>query len=229
MYGKIFESIYDGTLAEDWRALITFQQMIILCDAEGIIDMTPTAIARRTGIPIEHIESGIKILENPDPYSRSPKKDGRRIERLDEHRAWGWSIVNHESYRNIKSVEEIREYKRKKQREYREKSIKNKNHVETNINNIQHQSTNSTPVSVYVSLYKNVSAEIWKEFEQHRKEIKKPLTDLSRKKNLAILNKLTYEQQHEVVDKTIANRWTGLFLPKETEVIPKYDPAKGAI
>ena len=113
MYGKIFESIYDGTLAEDWRALITFQQMIILCDAEGIIDMTPTAIARRTGIPIEHIESGIKILENPDPYSRSPKKDGRRIERLDEHRAWGWSIVNHESYRNIKSVEEIREYKRK--------------------------------------------------------------------------------------------------------------------
>ena len=39
MYGKIFHSIYDGTLAEDWRAPITFQQLIVLCDADGIVDI----------------------------------------------------------------------------------------------------------------------------------------------------------------------------------------------
>ena len=61
MYGKIFESIYDGTLGDDWRALITFQQMIVLCDSDGVVDMTPAAISRRTNIPVEHIEAGIKI------------------------------------------------------------------------------------------------------------------------------------------------------------------------
>ncbi len=58
MYGKLFDSMYDSTLAEDWRALVTFQQMIILCDADGMLDMTPQALSRRTSIPIEHIKSG---------------------------------------------------------------------------------------------------------------------------------------------------------------------------
>lgn len=87
--------MYDGTLAENWQALITFQQMIILCDDSGVIDLTPSAISRRTGIPIEHIEAGIKTLESDDPYSRTPDENGRRIVRLDDHRPWGWRIVNY--------------------------------------------------------------------------------------------------------------------------------------
>lgn len=69
MYAKIFQSIYDGTLVEDWRALITFEQLLILSDADGIVDMTPHAIARRTGIPIEHIEAGVSILLGTDQHS----------------------------------------------------------------------------------------------------------------------------------------------------------------
>lgn len=103
MYAKIFESIYDGTLAEDWRALITFQQMLILCDRDGLIDMTPSAISRRTGIPIEHIKAGIEILESDDPLSRSDVDDGRRVRRVDPDRPWGWVIVNYSYYRNLVS------------------------------------------------------------------------------------------------------------------------------
>jgi hypothetical protein len=106
MYGKIFEMIYDGTLSENWQALITFQQMIVLCDSDGNIDMTPSAISRRTGIPLEHIETGIEFLERVDPYSRTPDEDGRRIIRLDEHRNWGWKIVNHKFYRGLASRED---------------------------------------------------------------------------------------------------------------------------
>jgi len=106
MYGKIFDSIYDSTVADDWRALITFQQFIVLCDADGTVDMTPQAISRRTNIPIEHIKAGIEILEAPDPYSRTEGQDGIRIERLDSHRPWGWSIVNHKQYRNLADREE---------------------------------------------------------------------------------------------------------------------------
>jgi len=121
MYGKIFESIYDGTLAEDWRALITFQQMIILCDSEGIVDMTPAAISRRTGIPIKYIKAGIDLLEQPDPCSRTPDDEGRRVVRLDEHRPWGWKIVNHQKYRDLNDYEKVRGQNRERQRRYREK------------------------------------------------------------------------------------------------------------
>jgi len=121
MYGKIFDSMYDSTLADDWRALITFQQMIVLCDADGTVDMTPHSIARRTGIPIEYIEAGLKILEAPDPYSRTPDQDGRRIERIDSHRPWGWSIVNHEKYKVLQDADHVRAQTRERVRRHREK------------------------------------------------------------------------------------------------------------
>lgn len=108
MYGKIFESIYDGTLVDDWRALITFQQFIVLCDADGIVDMTPKSISRRTGIPIDHIKAGIEVLEKTDKYSRTPDQNGCRIELIDDHRPWGWHIVNHEKYKKMQDSDTIR-------------------------------------------------------------------------------------------------------------------------
>ncbi len=121
MYGKIFDSMYDGTLADDWRALITFQQMIVLCDADGIIDMTPSAIARRTGIPVEHIKAGVEILENPDPYSRTPDDEGRRIQRMDESKPWGWYIVNHNKYKALQDADTVREQNRLRKQKQRKK------------------------------------------------------------------------------------------------------------
>lgn len=122
MYGKIFDSIYDGTLAEDWRALVTFQQLIVLCDADGIVDMTPYTISKRTGIPIEHIEAGLRVLENPDPYSRTPDEDGKRIQLLDpDNRPWGWYIVNHAKYRGYHDADAIRVQNRERKRKQRER------------------------------------------------------------------------------------------------------------
>ena len=121
MYGKIFDSIYDGTLVEDWRALVTFQQMIVLCDADGIIDMTPSAISKRTSIPIEHIKAGIEILENEDPYSRTEGEDGRRIVRLEDHRPWGWYLVNHEKYKQLQDSDTVRAQNRERKRRQRER------------------------------------------------------------------------------------------------------------
>jgi len=127
MFGKIFDSIYDGTLGEDWRALITFMQLIILADKDGIVDMTPAAISRRTGIPIEHIKAGIEILESDDPHSRTSDHNGKRIIRLDDERPWGWYIVNHQKYREIRSEEDRKEYMRNYMREKREKEKSEEN------------------------------------------------------------------------------------------------------
>lgn len=114
MYGKLFASMYDGSLATEgpWEALVTFQQMLILADQEGFVDMTASAISRRTIIPIEIIQKGIAELEKPDPQSRDPANGGRRIERISDTRDWGWQILNYAKYRQIRSSEERREYMR---------------------------------------------------------------------------------------------------------------------
>ena len=82
VYGKIFESIYDGSLYGHWEAIVTMQQLIVLADADGVIDMTPRAIAGKTSIPLEILEKGLKILSESDPYSRSPESNGVRIQLL---------------------------------------------------------------------------------------------------------------------------------------------------
>lgn len=117
--------MYDGSLATvgPWEALVTFQQFIVLADREGFVDMTPEAISRRTIIPLEIIKKGIAVLEQPDAQSRDPGSDGRRIERIADHRDWGWKIINYAKYRLIRSADERREYMRAymrdKQREKR--------------------------------------------------------------------------------------------------------------
>ena len=113
-YGKLFKSMYDGTLYGRWQALVTFQQFVILCGPGGVVDMTPQAIAARTSIPLDIIQQGIGELEQPDPYSRTPDEEGRRIERLDDHRPWGWRIVNHDKYRAMLTAEQKREADRER-------------------------------------------------------------------------------------------------------------------
>ena len=101
--------MYDGTLRADWKALVTFQQMIVLADAHGIVDMTAHAIHGRTGIPMDIIDPGIEALTKPDLSSRSSEFEGRRIVLIDDSRPWGWRIVNHTYYRNLVSNIDKRE------------------------------------------------------------------------------------------------------------------------
>jgi hypothetical protein len=113
MYGKLFASMYEGTLYGQWQAIVTLQQLVILADEEGVVDMTPPAIAARTSIPLDIIQAGIEQLASSDKYSRTPTEDGRRIVPIDDDRPWGWRIVNYLYYRNLAS----REDKRAKDRE----------------------------------------------------------------------------------------------------------------
>lgn len=147
MYGKIFTQMYDGTLATrgPWQALVTFQQLIVLANKHGEIDMTAEAIARRTTVPLEIIEEGIKRLLEPDPGSRTPDLEGRRIVPLAEHRSWGWRIVNYEHYNKIRSQEERREYHR--QYYHKRKDVKTQHSTTRSTN-----STDSTPIDVDVDV-----------------------------------------------------------------------------
>jgi hypothetical protein len=107
LYARVFTQILDSSLAEDWQARHVFEDLLKLAD-NGVVDMTRQAIVRRTNIPAEIIDRAIAKLEAPDPSSRDPGEDGRRIVRLDEHRDWGWLIVNWPKYEAIKRAEDQR-------------------------------------------------------------------------------------------------------------------------
>lgn len=139
MYAKVFTQIYDGTLCTKgpWEALVTFQQLLVLADQDGSVDMTAEAISRRTTIPLEIIKTGISALMKPDPDSRTPDEEGKRIVPLSDGRSWGWSIVNYKKYRELKREEDRREYHR------------NYWHKRSKLNTTQHAQQNQPIAEAY--------------------------------------------------------------------------------
>lgn len=104
MYAKIFRSLWDGSLADSWEAWATFVFLLAHADAEGFVDMTRAAVARRSGLPLEVVERGLEVLMAADPDSRSPEEGGRRIVLIGA-RSWGWQIVNYGTYRGTVNSE----------------------------------------------------------------------------------------------------------------------------
>ena len=119
MFAKIFCQIFDSSLAEKPDVRFTFMDMLILADADGVVNMTPESISRRTNRPLGLILETIKELEAPDPRSQSSTAEGRRIERLSGERDWGWIIINFQKYRDFANDCQRREDSRERVRKFR--------------------------------------------------------------------------------------------------------------
>jgi hypothetical protein len=122
MYAKIFASLYQGTLRGRPHEILVFTNLLAHADAAGYVDKHFRAVAEETGLTEEEVRAAILILEAPDPESRSPECAGARLLRMDEHRAWGWKIVNHGKYRAIKNEDDRREQNKLAQARWREKN-----------------------------------------------------------------------------------------------------------
>lgn len=112
MYAKVFASLWDGTLGTKWQGWTVFVYMLANCDREGYFDVTPEAMAARSGLPLQVVKDGIALLESADPDSRRADEGGARITRIAEHRSWGWQIVNYQHYRGLMDADERRKYMR---------------------------------------------------------------------------------------------------------------------
>jgi hypothetical protein len=121
MYAKLFTSIYQGTLRGNSHGLLVFTNLLAHADSEGAVDVHPRAIAEEVGLTVEQVKAAITVLESVDIESRSPECEGRRIVRMDEHRDWGWRIVNYVKYRAIRNEDDRREQNRLAQQRFREK------------------------------------------------------------------------------------------------------------
>lgn len=148
MYAKIFASLYQGTLRGCADPILVFTNLLAHCDSAGVVDIHPRAISEEVGIDAARVEEALKVLESPDPDSRSPLEGGRRIIRLDEHRSWGWRVVNYGKYRAIRSEDDRREQNRLAQRAWRARQAENKDKL--TVSKISQASAQSAQAEVEV-------------------------------------------------------------------------------
>lgn len=220
-YTPVFKTVFDGTLCGKWPTLPVWLTLLPLADWRGHIDMTPEAIAVRTGWPIDLLLHGIKELCLPDPRSRSKNDDGRRLALISSERDWGWKVVNIQTYRNKASgtdqvvdgrnAEKVRRYK--------------KRHRETLADTTGHQTTPRN-TNVYVDINKDkkkteeaqapvsgLDIPTWDRWFSYRKQSGKPIKPAS---ITAAQRKLAAFGIHQalVVEDSIANGYQGLFAPK---------------
>lgn len=103
LYARVFTQILDSSIAEDYTLRHIFEDLLKVCEFRtGVVDMTRQALSRRLNVPLDILNDCINRLESPDPASRDADFEGRRIERLDDHRDWGWKILNWEKYERIR-------------------------------------------------------------------------------------------------------------------------------
>ena len=120
MYGKIFDSIFDSSIMEeDIEIRYVWMCMLAAADREGFVDATIPSLARKFNIPEEVMGKAIEAFLAPDPTSRTPDNEGRRIEPIRD--SFGWRIINYEKYREMKRNDDRREYMRKYMQDYRSK------------------------------------------------------------------------------------------------------------
>lgn len=209
--------MYGGTLYGHWEAIVTMQQFIVLSNADGIVDMTPEAIAGRTTIPLKIIKKGIEFLEKADPYTRTPGEDGRRIVLMDDHRPWGWKLVNHWKYKALRNMEEKREADRTRISEKR-KQNKDVAIVSQVSPNVAHADAYAdTKKQGAVALPDWLPHEAWDAWLEVRKKSRAPNTTRALRLAIAELARLKAAGQdvRAVLEQSTLRGWRGVFPVKD--------------
>ena len=66
MYGKIFSSLFTGSMRGKGDLQLVFTYMISNATEDGVCDFTPRCIADATGKPLDVIQACLAELESPD-------------------------------------------------------------------------------------------------------------------------------------------------------------------
>lgn len=119
MFVKLHNQILDSSIADNRKLRHFFIDLLLCSDQEGVVLMTKNAIASRIRAPVEEVEWGLGELQKPDPESRTPDNEGKRIAPLEGH-GHGWKILNYQMYRGLKSAEQLRTATRERVKRWRE-------------------------------------------------------------------------------------------------------------
>jgi hypothetical protein len=117
-WGKIYESVFERSLVGAGSATFAVWSYCIAKarPPQGIVELNPAILAAIIGEHPKTIEGAIEKLCKPDKASHTNGSEGRRLERV---HPYTYRMVNWKLYRGPKSPEQLREYYRIKQAQYR--------------------------------------------------------------------------------------------------------------
>ena len=114
-FTKLDSNIVDSSIwGEPYHRRIVWITFLAKKDHAGIIRASVSGMQRAANVTMEEAQDAITCLESPDPDSRTPDNEGRRIQKIEG----GWKVLNHQKYRDYSystSPDAIR------QRKHREK------------------------------------------------------------------------------------------------------------
>ncbi len=118
MYGKSFEGMFEGSMVGSGVNVFAVWGFIITKCRRGFIEINPKLLAFTLGGTEEEISSALEFLQRPDPASRSPAEEGRRLVKEGQ---FLYRIVNWDKYDKLRNAIDRREYLRIKQQEHRDR------------------------------------------------------------------------------------------------------------
>jgi hypothetical protein len=101
LFGSILDSsIMDAPVATRW----TWVALMAMADQDGKVEASMGGVAHRARVTREECELAFAYFTSPDPESKTPDNEGRRIEKVDG----GWRLLNYEYYRDLQDQEDRR-------------------------------------------------------------------------------------------------------------------------
>jgi hypothetical protein len=115
-FTKLFASITESTVwGESMSTRIVWICMLAMADQHGRVMASVPGLAHRARVSLEEALAALKRFMTPDPYSRTPDHEGRRIEVIDG----GWRLLNYAKYRAMKDEENERARNAERQARFR--------------------------------------------------------------------------------------------------------------
>jgi len=109
--GIIDSSIWSAPLA----TRVVWITFLAKADSKGMVSASCSGMQRASNVGQEEFELALKSLESPDPDSRSPENEGRRIGKVEG----GWLVFNYPKYRAFSYSGSKEAEKKRKQRQKR--------------------------------------------------------------------------------------------------------------
>jgi len=93
---KLFSGIVTSSVwCEDHATVRVWVAMLATADADGVVEGSIPGFANLARVTVEEMRAAIERLSAPDPDSRTPDHEGRRIEAIEG----GWRVLNYAKYR----------------------------------------------------------------------------------------------------------------------------------
>lgn len=179
----------------------------------GFVPAAGVGIIRRAQLNEEIGLDALERLGYPDPESRSPEFEGRRMVRVNG----GYLILNYQKYRE-------RDYTTaERSRRYRERKFASRRGTTASHRDIT-QAEGEVEAKVEVkeltttTLPRGLSVETWEAFKENRKALKAKLTPRAEKMILEKLTKWSSEgyDPESILCNSIENGWKGIFAPTKS-------------